>query len=69
MEDLLLTAKVHVNLERPNTLCGGAVDSLIESLEEELKISLQAVADRITEKFGSYTDGGSGKITVMVEIT
>jgi len=64
----LLTIKLHVGVEEPHTLCGGALDSLAESIEDELEMSLQAVANHIMEKFGVHVDGGSGKVKVVVEV-
>ncbi len=64
----LLTGKIHIGVEEPHTLCGGAIDSLTDTLESELEMGLQAIAERIREKFGKYQDGGEGKIIVTVEV-
>jgi hypothetical protein len=64
----LLTAKLHVGVEEPHTLCGGAIDSLAEAIEDDLEMGLQAVANHIMEKYGVHKDGGEGKVKVVVEV-
>lgn len=64
----LFTAKLHVGLEEPHTLCGGAMDSLADAIEDEIEMGLRAVAEHIMQKFGVHKDGGEGKVKVVVEV-
>ena len=64
----LLTAKIHIGVEEPHTLCGGALDGLAEKLEDELEMGLQAVVENIKQKFGTYKDGGEGKLKIEIEV-
>jgi hypothetical protein len=64
----LFTAKLHVGLEEPHTLCGGAMESLADDITDEIEMGLRAVADHIMEKFGLHKDGGQGRVKVIVEV-